>query len=171
MTYKLEDEDDVVASGIRMWHDELPQLDTSGKEITGRIIRLSEIILERMNGVTHDFGLKYATYAILATLRAGGEPFEMTPKVLQSTLFVSSGGLSNQLARLEQSGLVQRLNDPSDGRGVRVRLTDEGRELVDRIMPVQAGAEVDFIRMLSGEEREVLARLLSRILVLNAARR
>ena len=171
MTYRLEDEDDIVASGIRLWHDELPQLDTSGKQITGRIIRLADMILNRMNDVTHDFGLKYATYAILATLRASGAPFEMTPKVLQSTLFVTSGGLSNQLTRLEQNGLISRMDDPSDGRGVRVRLTEKGCALADRIMPVQSAAEVEFIRMLTPEEHAILAKLLSRILLLNAARR
>lgn len=171
MNYRLDEDDDLVGAGIRLWHDEVPHLDTSGKEITGRILRLSDMILERMNMVTHEFGVKYPTYGILATLRANGAPYEMTPKMLQSTLFVTSGGLSNQLARLEAKGLLERADDPSDGRGVRVRLTAEGIALADRIMPVQSAAEVDFVQMLRPEEREVLRKLLSRVMTLNAARR
>lgn len=171
MSYSVEDERDFVDEAISLWTEEVPELDTSGKQITGRILRLAEFINERMNGVLHEHGIKYGTYAILATLRASGAPYAMTPKSLQATLVVSSGGLSNQIARLEAKGLVTREVDPSDGRGVLVRLTREGCALADRTMPPQASAERDFVRMLSAEERQQLEDLLRRVLLLNSIHR
>ncbi|MTH66672.1 MarR family winged helix-turn-helix transcriptional regulator [Paracoccus shanxieyensis] len=168
MTYSVDDEPDFVDSAVGLWTNEVPQLDTRGKHITNRILRLAEVVTNRMNDVTQSCGIKYSTYAILATLRASGEPFELTPKALQALLVVSSGGLSNQLARIEAMGLIRRSEDPSDGRGVRVSLTLAGRALADQTMPVQAAAELDFIRMLSEDERETLERLLRRVLLVNS---
>ncbi|MER5172964.1 MarR family transcriptional regulator [Thioclava sp. GXIMD2076] len=168
MAYSVDEERDFVDEAISLWTEEVPYLDTSGKQITGRILRLAEAVNDRMNGVLHGHGIKYGTYAILATLRASGAPYAMTPKSLQATLVVTSGGLSNQIARLEAKGLVTREVDPSDGRGVLVKLTPEGCALADRTMPPQAQAERDFVRMLSPEERQQLENLLRRVLLLNA---
>lgn len=171
MSHPIDQEPDFVDSAISLWTEELPELDTSGKQITGRILRLAEFITDQMNDVMHPHGIKYGTYAILATLRASGAPYAMTPKALQTTLVVTSGGLSNQIARLEAKGLVSREVDPSDGRGVLVRLTREGQALADRTMPPQAAAERDFVRMLTPEERQNLEDLLRRVLLVNSLRR
>ena len=160
----------LVDAAISLWTEEVPALDTSGKQITGRILRLADRIHERMNAVLQEHGLKYGTYAILATLRASGAPFELTPKALQATLVVTSGGLSNQIARLERQGLVSRDGDPVDGRGVRVRLTEAGRALADRTMPLQAAAERDFVRMLAPGQRQDLENLLRQVLLVNTLR-
>ncbi|WP_109467906.1 MarR family winged helix-turn-helix transcriptional regulator [Albibacillus kandeliae] len=170
MSFEIEKEKDLADHGIAWWNTERPEINTSGKEITGRLMRLGEMAGNRMNTVSSKFGVKYPTYAILATLRASGPPYAMTPKNLQATLLVSSGGLSNQLARIEKQGFIRRVEDPSDGRGVRVELTEAGMALTEEAMPAQAAAEVDFIRMLSEEERKTLETLLRKVLVVNSIR-
>lgn len=170
MSFEIEKEKDLADRGIAWWNTELPDLDTSGKEITGRLMRLGEMVGNRMSTVSAQFGVKYPTYAILATLRASGPPYALTPKTLQATLLVSSGGLSNQLARIEKQGFIRRVEDPSDGRGVRVELTEAGKALTDEAMPAQAAAEVDFIRMLSEDERATLEQLLRKMLLVNSIR-
>lgn len=44
---------------------------------------------------------------------------------------LSSAGVTSRIDRLEGRGLVRRLPDPDDRRGVIVELTDQGREIVD----------------------------------------
>ncbi|MEE1722850.1 MarR family transcriptional regulator, partial [Streptomyces sp. JV186] len=44
----------------------------------------------------------------------------------------TSGTMTNRIDRLAKKGLVERLPDPSDRRGVLVRLTDEGCARADR---------------------------------------
>ena len=170
MAYEIDNEQDLADHGIAWWNSERPEIDTSGKEITGRLMRLGEMAGERMNATIQRFGVKYPTYAILATLRASGPPYAMTPKTLQATLLVSSGGLSNQLARIEKQGFIQRVEDPSDGRGVRVELTPSGMALTEEAMPAQAATELAFVRMLSEEERATLEQLLRKVLVVNSIR-
>lgn len=170
MSFDIEKEEDLADFGIAMWKAERPDLDTSGKEITGRLLRLGAMVDTRMNTVTAAFGIKYSIYAIIATLRVSGAPYQLTPKTLQERLLVSSGGLSNLIGRIEDLGYVRRISDPADGRGVLVELTEKGLDLAEEAMVAQSEAEVQFIRMLSDDERKTLKHLLRKIIVVNSIR-
>ncbi|KAA0911257.1 MarR family winged helix-turn-helix transcriptional regulator [Pusillimonas sp. ANT_WB101] len=161
-------DDDLVGRGIAEWRTARPDLDSSGKEIIGRLIRLQEVVLKGIDEALRTHNLTYFEYAVLATLRVSSEPYGLAPGYLLSRLLCSSGGLSNLLKRLEKRGLVARAADPDDGRGVLVQLTDAGHELANQAMPTHAAAEIALVSMLSTSEREVLAGLLSRMLVGNA---
>jgi DNA-binding MarR family transcriptional regulator len=163
----LQPEDDLVGRGMAQWRRERPDIDCSGKAVVGRILRLQDVILRAVNARLAAHGLKYPAYAVLATLRASGTPFRMSPSRLRATLLLTSGGLSNLLARLETQGLVRRSADPIDGRGVVVELTSRGRQLADLAMPTHAAIERHLLRMFDQLERAELARLLSRMMVLN----
>jgi DNA-binding MarR family transcriptional regulator len=160
--------DDLIGRGIELWTRERPDLDSSGKAVVGRLIRLEEVVLRSINAVLQPFGLKYQEYAVLATLRVSGPPYRLTPSRLQATLLFTSGGLSNLLKRLEREGLVRRSTDPKDGRGVLVKLTAKGQRLADQAMPKHAAAELYLLRMFDPQERALLARLLSVMMVENA---
>lgn len=159
---------DLVARGIRQWVVERPDIDSSGKGVVGRLLRLEELVLRSFNLVLQPHGLKYQEYAVLATLRVAGPPYALSPTNLLATLLYSSGGQSNLLKRLEQKGLIRRSNDPGDRRGVLVKLTLKGQRLADEAMPKHAAAEQYLLRMFDVEEREKLAHLLSAMMVGNA---
>lgn len=161
-------DDDLVGRGIQQWRHERPDLDSSGKAVVGRLLRLEEVVLRSLNAVLQPCGLKYQEYAVLATLRVAGKPFQLSPSRLQATLLFTSGGLSNLLKRLEHDGLVKRSSHPKDGRGVVVQLSAKGRRLVDEAMPKHAAAELHLLRMLDQPQRESLAHLLSVMMVGNA---
>jgi DNA-binding MarR family transcriptional regulator len=163
----LRPEDDLVGRGMAQWRRERPDIDCSGKAVVGRILRLQDVILRAADAHLRAHGLKYPAYAVLATLRASGAPFRMSPSQLRATLLLTSGGLSNLLARLERRGLIRRLADPNDGRGVIVELAKTGRELADQAMPTHAALERHLLRMFDAGERAILAELLSRMMVLN----
>lgn len=160
-------DDDLVGRGIRQWRSERPDIDSSGKAVVGRLLRLEGVILQSINTVLQPFGLKYQEYAVLATLRVAGTPYRLSPSRLQSTLLFTSGGLSNLLKRLEQQGLVRRSTDPKDGRGVLVKLTAKGLRLAEDAMPAHAAAELHLLRMFDDAQREQLAGLLSTMMVGN----
>lgn len=161
-------DDDLVDRGMRLWMKERPDIDSTGKAVVGRLIRLEEVILRSINAVLQPFGLKYEEYAVLATLRVSGPPYHLTPTRLQKTLLFTSGGLSNLLKRLERDGLVHRSTDPKDGRRVLVTLTSKGKLLADEAMPKHANAERYLLRMFDAQECADLARLLSVMMVENA---
>jgi len=153
---------------MAQWHRERPDIDCSGKAVVGRVLRLQEVILRAVNTTLERHGLRYPAYAVLATLRASGHPFRMSPSRLKETLLLSSGGTSNLLSRLERTGWIRRYADPLDGRAVIVELTETGRQLADRAMQDHAEAERALVAMFSQEEQRILTSLLSRMLVLNS---
>jgi DNA-binding MarR family transcriptional regulator len=159
---------DLVERGIQQWKRERPDIDSSGKAVVGRLLRLEEVVLRTLNQVLEPFGMKYQEYAVLATLRVAGAPYRLSPSRLQSTLLFTSGGLSNLLKRLEKEGWVKRSIDPNDGRGVLVKLTAKGIRLADEAMPRHAAAELHLLRMFDASQREVLSGLLGQMMTGNA---
>lgn len=159
---------DLVGRGIAEWRTARPDLDSSGKEIIGRIIRLEGIVLKLVEEALQPFELSYFEYAVLATLRVANEANSLRPNNLMARLLCSSGGLSNMLKRLESRGFIERSASPDDGRMVLVKLTHSGVLLADQVMPVHAQTELKLVSMLNSSERKVLTNLLSRVMVGNA---
>src|ERR671926_34073 len=74
--------------------------------------------------------------------RMSGPPHRMTPSGLAEWAELSSGAMTNRLDRLEKAGLVRRLPDPDDRRGVLVELTPEGVASIDAAVAEQAAKEI-----------------------------
>lgn len=152
---------DRVGRGMASWRRERPDIDCSGKAVVGRILHLHDIILRAVDRALAPHGLKYPTYAVLATIRVSGEPYRMSPTELLSTLLLTSGGLSNLLRRMEKDGFIQRMADRRDGRGVIVELTEKGVAAADASMADHAAVERQLCAGLSPELHETVARSLS----------
>src|SRR4051794_13854836 len=63
-------------------------------------------------------------YGVLYALSDAPEGLRITE--LLDDVLLTQPGMSRLIARLERRGLVERLNDPDDGRACRVRLTGSG---------------------------------------------
>jgi DNA-binding MarR family transcriptional regulator len=70
-------------------------------------------------------------YDVLYTLSKCREPLRISE--LGHHVLLSQPALSRLVDRLAERGLVQRLSDPADGRGVWLSLTSAGRALQRRI--------------------------------------
>ena len=147
------------------WAAELPELDTEPIEIVARIGRLAWLLDSRLDSVFGQHGLRRDTFDVLAALRRSGRPYELSPSDLYSRLMRTSGAVTNRLHRLEQEGLVRRVPDPHDGRGLRVRLTQRGRRMIDRAARPHLDNERDLLSALTPAERRALARLLKKLLL------
>jgi DNA-binding MarR family transcriptional regulator len=143
------------------WQRERPDIDCSGKAIVGRILHLHDLILRAVDRALAPHGLKYPTYAVLATIRVSGKPYRMSPSELLSTLLLTSGGLSNLLRRMEKDGFIRRMADKRDGRGVIVELTPKGIAAADASMADHAAVERELSACLPDELRTSVARALS----------
>ncbi|WP_175898570.1 MarR family winged helix-turn-helix transcriptional regulator [Burkholderia vietnamiensis] len=157
-----EDHVDLV---VAQWRDERPELDVASMEVFGRLARLAKHCEKARTEALSPFGFKEGEFDVLATLRRAGAPYELSPTQLYRSLMISSGAITNRLMRLEQAGLVERIPNPQDGRGMAVRLTREGLALIDRAVNVH----VDTLNLLLGgldrDDRTTLASLLKRALL------
>ncbi|NHR03696.1 MarR family transcriptional regulator [Chromobacterium haemolyticum] len=149
---------------VALWREVRPDLDPSSTEVVGRIVRMEYFVTRR---VLHDLArhnLNVGEFDVLAALRRGGEPFQLSPNQLQGMVLISSGALTNRINRLEEAGLVTRSPDPTDRRGVIVTLTPKGFEVIEDAVGNHLSAEAELIEMLDTEERATLARLLKKML-------
>jgi DNA-binding MarR family transcriptional regulator len=71
--------------------------------------------------------------------------------------------MTNRIDRLAKKGLVERLPDPSDRRGVLVRLTEAGRDRADRALAGLLEHERAILSELSPLQRDELAGLLRQL--------
>jgi DNA-binding MarR family transcriptional regulator len=151
----------------RQWSERRPELDLSGLNVAARVLRLQRILERDTADLLRPYDLNEGEVQVLAALRRASPPHELTPTELYRSLLLSSGAMTNRLDRLEGAGLVQRLPDPADGRRVIVRLTEQGRELIDEAMDAHTAALDRLFSVLSDEERtgleDHLRRLLSRL--------
>src|SRR3954447_18181265 len=69
-------------------------------------------------------GLNPREYGVLYALSTAPEGLRITE--LLDDVLLTQPGMSRLIARLEDRGLVERLDDPDDGRACRVRLTPAG---------------------------------------------
>lgn len=155
---------DSIAAFVRAWKRERPDLDPWPLSILGRINRLSGHLLRRAEEWLAPFGLGWESFSLIVTLRRAGPPFELRPSDFYRESLLTSGAITNRIDRVEAVGLVRRVPDPKDRRGVIVRLTPQGRELADRAIEHHFAALTKLLSALSAAERETLARLLCKLL-------
>jgi DNA-binding MarR family transcriptional regulator len=75
--------------------------------------------------------LSMKEYDVLYTLSRCPTPINLSE--LNRHVLLSQPALSRMVDRLAEHGLVSRMSDPKDGRGVHLALTDEGRAVQRRI--------------------------------------
>jgi DNA-binding MarR family transcriptional regulator len=133
--------------------------------VFSRISRLARRLdLARRDAFTRH-GIESWEFDVLAALRRAGAPYELSPGRLLKETLVTSGTMTNRVDRLATRGLVERLPDPRDRRGVLVRLTDAGRATVDGAMSGLLDRERDLLTGLDATEQQQLAALLRSLVV------
>lgn len=147
------------------WATVRPDVDSAPLAVIGRVSRLSRLIDRRLAESFARFDLEPWMYDVLATLRRGGAPHELTAGELVARSMVTTGAITNRIDRLEQRGLVERAAVPGDRRKVIVRLTDAGRDLVDRVVAPHMEVEEEILAGLSPRQRDELVRLLRTLLL------
>ena len=94
-------------------------------------------------------------YDVLAALRDAPDG-QLRQVELAESVMLTNSGLSRLLDRIEKQGLVERRVCETDRRAFFIALTDEGREMLERMWPVYArGIAADFLPALGKDPCEV----------------
>lgn len=113
--------------------------------------------------LSRECGLGINEFDLLLFLRSHPEP-SVRMAALTGVVPLSQPALSRLVSRLEGRGLVARAGVEGDGRGIVVRLTEEGSALAERALDVHARAvEETLTGKFTEEERAALLRTLRRI--------
>jgi DNA-binding MarR family transcriptional regulator len=160
LSEREDSEDDHVDHVRALWEQVRPDLDTSSVAVIARLGRAAAYLDAGINERLADFGLTRNSWDVLASLRRTGPPYRLSPTELYRALMRSSGAMTHRLGELERAGLITRVPDPADGRGLLVELTPKGLELVDRVAPAHLERERELLAPLTEHEQATLAALL-----------
>jgi DNA-binding MarR family transcriptional regulator len=176
MTTKARiEQQDHVDRFLESIRDVLPMVDLEVEGIVDRIGGLNRRFHRALDETLAEFNLDTAEWKLLGRLvreaswgepgSSADKPYRTSPGELAKFMELSSGAMTNRLDRLEQAGLIRRLPDPDDRRGIQVEATDEGRRLYKETVGVQARKEQLVAAALSNAEKKQLNALLRRLML------
>ena len=145
------------------WRRELPGLRTDSIEVITPLWRIAKVLADDRRRTLAALGVDPSTLDLLSVIRRSGPPYELTTREITRRTLITAGGVSQRIARAEQTGLVERAPSSASRRAVSVRLTDAGHALIEATVRHLLEHEADLIGPLGAAERSVLSALLTRL--------
>jgi MarR family 2-MHQ and catechol resistance regulon transcriptional repressor len=107
-----------------------------------------------------DAGLNFSDFSIMEALLHKGP---MPINTIGEKVLLTSGSMTAAANRLEEKGLITRIQDLSDGRCFYLHLTKSGRRLIADVFDRHSQNLEKIAAVLNSEERSELVRLLKKI--------
>ena len=149
---------------IEQWNLARPDLDVSSMSLVGRFKRITQHLSLEMAKTFTEHGLNPASFDVLATLRRSGKPYALSPNDLIASMMVTSGTMTNRIDQLCKVGLVERIQNPDDGRSFIISLTKKGFVVIDATLTAHVATQDQLTSGLSASEQKQLNTLLSKFL-------
>jgi len=130
---------------------------TTEEAVMLTLIALGRRMRHRAPGDQVDF----SALPLLKTLAHQG-PMRLT--ALAAELSVDASTVSRQVRQLEDRGLLERSEDPDDGRASRVAVSAHGRSCLEEGAQARRAIITDALQGWGGDDREQLRLLLTRFL-------
>ena len=106
------------------------------------------------------FGLVLSEWRLLAVLGAGAP---LSAAELARRTAIDKGRVARAVANLQRRGLLAREPDAFDARRTMLRLSQKGRAIYRRVVPLAAAWERELLAVLTPAERRELERLLAKL--------
>ncbi|MCK9488976.1 MAG: MarR family winged helix-turn-helix transcriptional regulator [Xanthomonadales bacterium] len=126
-----------------------------------RLSVVSNHISQTIAAIYHQrFGISITEWRVLAVL--GRYPGLSANGVAERTA-MDKVAVSRAVARLLSTGLIERDTDGDDRRRSVLRLSTDGDQVYDQVVPMALAYERDLLATLDSDERATLNRLLTRL--------
>jgi DNA-binding MarR family transcriptional regulator len=102
-----------------------------GMAMVTSIVRVQQLLMERIDAVLRPLDLSFARYEVLRLLSFSSNG-SMPMSRMGSLLQVHPTSVTSAVTRLERQGYVERLRRVSDKRVVLASITDDGRAVVEQ---------------------------------------
>ena len=135
---------------------------SKGAEATlASFLDTADRLYERIGAALGRVGLSYPKYELLEHLKDNGEPVSLG--VLAEGQSCARSNITQLVDKLELEGLVRRVADPDDRRGIRAELTEAGAERVAEGRTQLDVVIAEFAASFSAKERLELGQLLQKV--------
>jgi DNA-binding MarR family transcriptional regulator len=126
------------------------------RDVHLNVLLLANRALEQLEEICRSEGITHAQYVALWTLCLSDDVDVGIPVgAVADGLLARAADTTRLIDRLEKAGLVERLRNPSDRRGVLVRATAEGRARFAAVTPrIQAFHATQWANLTAAELRE-----------------
>lgn len=122
---------DFVDALLDQWERELPGERFEELGVFSRLSRYVRLVSKAIYANMERYELNESQFNMLCALHRAGDPYQLNPTALSTSMLVTSGGITYVIDQMEAAGNVARLPDPHDRRGLLIRLTPEGRTLIE----------------------------------------
>ncbi|MFN8190381.1 MAG: MarR family transcriptional regulator [Nocardioidaceae bacterium] len=122
---------DPIAEARRQWVDHGWEEAADGMAMVTSLVRVQQLLMERIDAVLRPLGLTFARYEVLRLLsfsRSGSMPMTRLGSLLQ----VHPTSVTSAVDRLQAQGFVERLRRERDKRVILASITPQGRDVVER---------------------------------------
>ncbi|MFH0068145.1 MarR family winged helix-turn-helix transcriptional regulator [Peribacillus sp. NPDC056705] len=124
------------------------------------LMQTSKAIHDRIKEEMAKNKLGITEFSVLEVLYQKGK---QTIQQIGNCILISSGSMTYVIDKLEQRGVLSRNACPDDRRMIHVRLTDDGNELMNEIMPKYRELVDDMFDSLNSDEAETFVNLLKKV--------
>jgi MarR family transcriptional regulator, 2-MHQ and catechol-resistance regulon repressor len=144
-----------------------PKDDASGTHVWLVLWKAARAVEQNAMNSVSGLGLGLSDFAVLEVLlHKGPQPVN----VIGKKILLTSGSITTAIDRLELRKLVQRTPHPEDQRARIVRLTGQGKQLIEDAFRQHALDMEETMGVLTPGERRELTRLLKKVGIFAAAR-
>ncbi|MGP4107703.1 MarR family winged helix-turn-helix transcriptional regulator [Virgibacillus sp. L01] len=124
------------------------------------LMRASKSVEERIKKDIKSYGVSITEFTILEALYHKGD---LTVNQICDAVLINSGSMTYVIDKLQQRGLLERITSEEDRRVIHVRITNQGKELMDDIFPQHEKVIEKVFKDVSPEELESVIDILKRI--------
>jgi MarR family transcriptional regulator, 2-MHQ and catechol-resistance regulon repressor len=123
-------------------------------------MQTARALQERIRDEMAKNNLSITEFSVLEVLFHKGK---QTIQQIGNSILISSGSMTYVIDKLEQRTLLKRTACPDDRRAIHVTLTEEGMELMNKVMPIHEDFVDYAFDSLDSGEADTLVRLLKNV--------
>lgn len=105
-------------------------------------------------------GIHHSRFRVLFLLHVMGEA---TPTAIQKQTVMDPAALTRTLKDFEAQGMIERRTDPADARQTLLKLTQDGRREIRRLLPLRDAFVVQALEGLSPDALAVFEQSMARV--------
>jgi DNA-binding MarR family transcriptional regulator len=139
-----------------------PNMNPSAVKTCAELMRTGSDLLAAFETVLDKHGVSQGRFLVMIVMNRTPNQ-QVNPSMLAEKLGVKRATMTGLLERLEKDNFIERLADSSDRRKIGVRLTAEGRQVLEKTLPDYYRNMAKLTVSLSEKERETLKTLLAKI--------
>lgn len=134
------DDRDPLEAALVAWASDYDPVLVRAYSVTTRLLRLARSMERHMAQSAANEGLTLGEVLLLDVLYRVGPPHRVAPTALKNYFLMSLAGVAKRVDRLAGLGLIERVPNPDDRRGLFIQMTAAGHAALSRLVAADRDA-------------------------------